>query len=431
MPASRRSPTLVIALVLLMVSAAFAMGIGAKGLLDDDSVSGRSVRGTPVEAVTTPADARAGDSRFELLDEIYDILNRDFVEPDRIDSEGLRVAAINGLIDALNDPHSVYLDKETFRLSSEGISGAFEGIGATVNQRDGAIVIAGTFRGSPAEGAGIRAGDIILTVDSTSTEGWSIQEAVARIRGPRGEVVELGVRHRNGEDELITITRGRIVVPSVQSLQIQNRDGSDVTDLAYIHISQYTDRTLQELRPFLDAIHAAGLTQLIIDVRGNPGGLLTATVDTTGEFLDGGLVLIEVDRDGNRRAFDAARGGRGINLQIAILVNAFSASGAEVMAAALRDHGRAVVIGEQTLGKGTVNIPRRLSDGSVLYVSTARWLTPDGDLIEGIGVIPDIIVEPTDDDFDQRRDVQLFAALDFLRGESSASTPGPTSPAVP
>ena len=421
MPASRRAPTLLIALVLLMVGAAFALGIGAKGLVDgDDAVSVRSLRGAPVEAATTSTESARG-SRFELLDEIYDILNRDFVEPDRVDSEDLRVAAINGLIDSLNDPHSVYLDEETFRLSSEGISGAFEGIGATVNQQDSAIVIAGTFRGSPAEGAGIRAGDVILAVDGESTDGWSIQQAVARIRGPRGEVVELGVRHRNGEEELIPITRDRIVVPSVQSLQIQDRDGVPVTDLAYIRISQYTGRTVEELRPFLDAIKAAELTQVIIDVRGNPGGLLTATVDTTGEFLDGGLVLTEVDRNGTRQAFNAPPGGLGIDLQIAILVDGFSASGAEVMAAALRDHGRAVVIGEQTLGKGTVNIPRRLSDGSVLYVSTARWLTPDGKLIEGVGVIPDIIVEPTDEDFDQRRDVQLFAALDFLRGESSAA----------
>ena len=286
------------------------------------------------------------------------------------------------------------------------------------------IVISGTFRGSPAEAAGIRSGDVILSVDGESTEGWSLQLAVARIRGERGTLVIVGVRHRDAVEEVLEITRDRIIVPSVQSIQIQDREGEAVTDIGYILISQFTARTQSELAPFLEATKNAGLVQLIVDLRGNPGGLLTATVDTVGEFIDGGLVLTEVDREGQRRAFGAQRGGKGVDLTVVLLVNGGSASGSEVMAAALQDHGRGVVIGEQTLGKGTVNIPRGLSDGSVLYVSIARWLTPNGELIEGVGVIPDIIVEPTDEDFQARRDVQLFAAIDFLRGQRGESASG-------
>ncbi len=437
MPQSRRFSGIVMGLVLVMVASAFALGVGVTGLLDEDAPAAeRSVRGSVITAesegapaagaLATPASADRGDrgSRFGLLDEVYQILNNDFVEPDRVNLDNIRIAAIDGVVESLNDPHSVYIDEETFRLSSEDISGAFEGIGATVNLQGEEIVISGTFRGSPAEAAGIRSGDVILSVDGESTEGWSLQLAVARIRGERGTLVIVGVRHRDAVEEALEITRDRIIVPSVQSIQIQDREGEAVTDIGYILISQFTARTQSELAPFLEATKNAGLEQLIVDLRGNPGGLLTATVDTVGEFIDGGLVLTEVDREGQRRAFSAQRGGKGVDLTVVLLVNGGSASGSEVMAAALQDHGRGVVIGEQTLGKGTVNIPRGLSDGSVLYVSIARWLTPNGELIEGVGVIPDIIVEPTDEDFQARRDVQLFAAIDFLRGQRGEAASG-------
>ncbi len=422
---SRAYRTLLLVLVLVMAGAAFALGVGVKALLDDDADPAplrvvRAATGAPAPAVSVSQDGR--DSRFNLLDEIYEILDREFVEPDRVNLEILRTAAINGAINALNDPHSVYIDEETFRLSSEDISGEFEGIGATVNLRGDEITIGGTFRGSPAEAVGLRSGDVIIAVNGESTEGWSLQFAVARIRGDRGTPVDITVRHQNGVEELFTIIRDRIIVPSVQSLQIRDRQGDTVTDLGYLIISQFTERTRGELIEFLGAIKSAGLTQLIIDLRGNPGGLLTATVDTVGEFIDGGLVLTEVSREGERREFNANRGGAGLDLEIVLLVDGGSASGAEVMAAALRDHGRAVIIGAQTLGKGTVNIPRGLSDGSVFYVSVARWLTPNDDLIEGVGVIPDIIVEFTDADFDLQQDVQLFAAIEFLRGQRDSST---------
>ena len=418
---------LIIGLMLVIVAAAFAVGVGITGLLDDDAtiVTARTLRSasdTEDARVSTTVVTDDRDSRFNLLDEVYEILNTEFVEPDRIDLDAIRVAAIDGVVESLNDPHSVYIDEETFRLSSEDISGAFEGIGATVQMQGDEIVISGPFRGSPAEGAGIRSGDAILEVDGESTAGWSLQLAVSVIRGERGTPVDITVRHLNDEIETITIIRDRIIVPSVQSFQILDRDGNAVTDIAFVLISQYTARTRTELIPFLEATKNAGLSQIIIDLRGNPGGLLTATVDTTGEFIDGGLVLTEVDRLGETRDFSAQSGGGGIDLEVVLLVDGGSASGSEVMAAALRDHGRAVIIGAQTLGKGTVNIPRRLSDGSVLYVSIARWLTPSGELIEGVGVIPDIIVEPTDEDFEQRRDVALFAALDFLRGRQAPTT---------
>ena len=421
---------LLLAPITLLAVAGFALGIGVKGLLDGDEPAMGSVRalrgGGSGPAVIDFAASDARDSRFSLLDEVYDILSREFVEPDRVELGGLRTAAINGAIASLNDPHSVYIDRETFHLSSESISGQFEGIGATVDQQSEGIFITGTFRGSPAEAAGIRSGDLILAVNGESTEGWPVQLAVARIRGPAGTDVVLTVRHRTGQEEEITVKRGVIVIPSVQAIQVEDAAGIAVEDLAYIAISQFTENTRAELVAVLEGVQSAQVDGLIIDLRGNPGGLLSATVEVTGEFLDGGVVLTEVNRNGDEQAFNDQAGGGALEIPLVILVNGGSASGSEVFAAALRDYGRAVIVGEQTLGKGTVSIPRHLSDGSVLYVSTARWLTPDRDLIEGIGLIPDFIIEPSDIDFEQRRDVQLFAAINYLRGlpiETPLATP--------
>ena len=258
---------------------------------------------------------------------------------------------------------------------------------------------------------------MILEVDGESTEGWSLEQAVAVIRGPRGTDVELLVRHADGEEELIVITRDRIVVPSVESLPITDRSGNPVADVGYILITQFTEDTRNELLELLDGARNAGLTQLIIDVRGNPGGLLNATVETTGEFIDEGVILRQIDREGNEEVFRDRAGGAGVDLELVVLINEHSASGSEVMAAALRDSGRAVLIGTTTTGKGTVNVPRRLSDGSVLYVSIARYLTPNNAPVEGVGVVPDIEIAIPDTGFEAGQDIQLYVAIEYLRGE--------------
>lgn len=425
-------------LVFVMIGAAFALGIGVMRVIDASDDYGRVLRssrdgGSPA-AIPVAVPSSEGDdeqpgavddggraSRFAILDEIVEILDKDFVEPAKFEALDAREAAINGIIDALEDPHTVFIDAERYRLASEDIGGSFEGIGATVNQVDGAIVIVRPFRNSPAQQAGIRAGDVILEVDGESTEGWSLEQAVAVIRGPKGTDVELLVRHADGEEELIVVTRDRIVVPSVESLPITDRGGNPVADIGYILISQFTEDTRGELLELLDGARNAGLTQLIIDLRGNPGGLLNATVETTGEFIDEGVILRQIDRDGNEEIFRDDAGGAGVDLVLVVLINEHSASGSEVMAAALRDHGRAVLVGTTTTGKGTVNVPRRLSDGSVLYVSIARYLTPENAPVEGVGIVPDIEIAIPDTGFEAGQDIQLFVAIDYLRGEYNPS----------
>ena len=424
-------------MVLTMLAAAFALGVGVMSVVEGDDGAGaylRSARATLGDDSSTPAaavpvtaesdaDGSHRSSRFAILDEIYAELDQLFVEPDVFEATDTRRAAIDGIIDALGDPHTVFIDAEDYRLSSEDVGGSFEGIGARVTTIDNQIVITLPFSGSPAERAGIRAGDIILAVDGDSTAGWPQELAVSRIRGRAGTTVELLVRHTDGEEELLIVERARIIVPSVTSLAITDRNNQPVADIGYIQIRQFTNNTPSELRELLDAAENAGLTKLIIDLRGNPGGLLRATVATTGEFVDRAVILNEHHRDGSTEVFRDERGGRGLDLDLAILVDSGSASGSEVMAAALRDLGRAVIIGETTGGKGTVNLPRQLSDGSVLYVSTARWTSPNGTQIEGVGVVPDITVVQPDTGFDAETDTQLNTAIDYLRGEWTPPEP--------
>lgn len=356
---------------------------------------------------------------FDILEEIYGILGEDFVNPDAVDPEVLRDGAIRGLIESLGDPHTIYIPPEDYALGIDIFSGSFEGIGAQVDLDPvtGEIVIVAPFRDSPAEKAGILPGDAILAVDGESTAGWTVADAVQRIRGPQGTPVTLTVRHTNGEVEDITITRGTIVIPTVFTRPVEDEDGSIVPDLAYLEIQQFTEETISDLSTELRRITDEGYRGIILDLRRNPGGGVDATVRVADMFLDEGVILTQIDRQGRETVYEATPGGEAVDIPLAVLIGPGSASGAEVLAGALRDNGRAVLIGEKTFGKGSVNHLRELSDGGALYVTIARWLTPSGEQIEGVGLSPDITVATTDEEFLTGVGPQLFAAIDYLHGD--------------
>ena len=388
-------------------------GVAGFAIGDGGSDSGRSG--------VTVSDTKG----FSILNEIYAILQEDFVNPDAVDPDVLRMGAINGLLQALGDPHTVYIDPESYSLGIDVISGTFEGIGAQVEQDpvSGDIVIVTPFRDSPAEEAGVRAGDIVRSVDGESTDGWTVAQAVKRIRGEQGTDVVLGIEHPNGGTEEVSITRGTIVVPTVFTRDIKDAAGEPVDEFAYIELQQFTDQAVRDLREELQKDIDAGYKGIIIDLRRNPGGGLDATVQTADMFLDEGTILTEVSRDGDRSVTRAEPGGPATEIPVVLLVGPGSASGSEVLACALRDNGRATLVGEQTFGKGSVNHLRELSDSGALYVSIARWECPDGEQIEGVGVEPDVKVEFTEEDIQADRDVQLFAAIDFLRENLTSAAP--------
>ncbi|TES83761.1 MAG: S41 family peptidase, partial [Dehalococcoidia bacterium] len=276
-----------------------------------------------------------------------------------------------------------------------------EGIGAYVTIKDEQLMIIAPIADSPADRAGIRAGDVILEVDGQSTTGMSLAEAVLLVQGPEGTRVDLLVLHEGEtEPELISIIRAVIEVPSVE---FEMRE-----EIAYIIISHFSERTTGELLPVMEAIVQQGAEGIVLDLRSNPGGLLDTVVDVAGFFLEEGVVVDVVDNEGNHDVYRVEVGGITTDLPLVVLVDEYSASASELLAGALQDYERATIAGARTFGKGSVNILRRLGDGSGLYITNARWFTPNGRLIEGEGIYPDYELELEGEDAVQW-------AIDYLR----------------
>jgi carboxyl-terminal processing protease len=336
-------------------------------------------------ALGTLNPAAGGD--FDTVTRAWDLLVNEYVEKDGLDTAALAEAAVNGMVDFLDDPYSAFLDPEAYQQSLASFEGRYEGIGAEVGLSDGEITVIAPFAGSPAEQAGIRAGDVILEVEGRSTEDLSLVEVIDFVRGPKGSSVSLLIRHL-GETETMEITVVREEIIKV-SVHFEMRG-----DIALIRLSRFTEQTNEELAPVLQSIQQQGAVGIILDLRGNPGGLLTAVVDVTSRFQSKGVILTVVDNEGGRETIAATSQDITTDLPMVVLVDGTSASGSEVLAGALADHGRATVAGATTFGKGSVNRLYQL-DGSGLYLTIARWLTPNGDLIEGQGVTPDVPLELT------------------------------------
>jgi len=336
---------------------------------------------------------------LDIVEEAWSIIFQDYVERDQLDPNKLTQGAVRGMVEALDDHYTSYLDTTAYELWTRSIEGKFEGIGAYVEVKDEQITIVAPIPDSPAEQAGIRAGDVILEIDGKSTEGMSLIEAVLNIRGPQGTPVALLVLHQGEtEPEVIKIIRSEIELPSVDSEMKE--------DIAYIEISYFSERTAQELAPVLESITQEA-TGIILDLRSNGGGLLDTVIDVTSFFLNEGVVMDMVDNQGQHTIYSVKTSQITTDLPMVVLVDGYSASGSEVLTGALQDYGRATIAGARTFGKGSVNILRPLKDGSGLYITTARWFTPTGRLIEGEGLTPDYELEEDED--------AIQWAIDFLK----------------
>jgi len=322
-----------------------------------------------------------------IIEEAWEIILRDYVNPEAIDVEALKQAAIEGMLEALDDPYSAYLDTETYQMSLSNLEGKFEGIGAYVGvNEDGQPIIIAPIPGSPAAAAGIGSGDIVLEVDGIATAGMSLGEVILHIRGPKGTPVRILVLHQGEtKPEEITIVRDEIELDSV----LFEMRG----DIAYIIISHFSERTDIELSRVLGSALQAEANGIVLDLRSNPGGLLETVVAATSHFLEEGVVFYKVDNQGQQTSQLVKDVSITTDLPLVVLVNRYSASGSELLAGALQDHGRATIAGEKTYGKGSINTLHQLEDGSGLYITTARCYTPDAHLIEGIGITPDYVVE--------------------------------------
>ena len=343
---------------------------------------------------------------FLRMVEVWELLEREHIDGGNLDAKELSDGAIRGMLGALDDPYAGFLNAAQYELESQDIKGFFEGIGAEVGMRDGQITILAPIPDTPAEMAGIRPGDVILEIEGESTRGMSLLEVIGKIRGEKGTPVQLLVRHLNSsEPELITIVRGVIPLESVSLLMQVGRIG-------LLRISSFTATTNNELEAALARFERSQGVGLIVDLRNNPGGLLSTTVDVTSQFLEDGLVLYQVDAKGDRTEWEVRSGGKAKDIPMVVLVNEFSASASEVFLGAIKHHNRATSIGTTTFGKGSVNNLWALSDGSGVNFTIAHWFTPDGLQIEGEGIPPDIVQESSED---ESEDLQFDLAIEVLQ----------------
>ncbi len=338
-----------------------------------------------------------------VLTQAWDFIFNDYVDQDRLDDSALSQAAIKGILEELDDPYTSFLDAESFKLGLSSLHGEIEGIGAQVGIREEQLTVIAPIAGSPADQAGVKAGDVILEVDGQPTSEMSLAEAVLKIRGPKGTAVVLLILHQNETEPVkIEIIRDKIELTST-ILEMKE-------DIAHIRITHFSGRTADEMLPILESLAEQGATGIIIDLRHNPGGLLDEVISVVSYFIPEGVVVKIVDNQGEVTIREVTPVHLTVDLPMVVLVDGASASGSEVLSGALQDYGRAIVAGQQTFGKGSVNILRQLDDGSGLYITIARWLTPDGRLIEGEGITPDI-------ELDLEGEEAVQWAIDYLKGQ--------------
>ncbi|MFC9599834.1 S41 family peptidase [Peribacillus butanolivorans] len=327
-------------------------------------------------------------SEFEKLYSTYDTIKDNYYE--EIDQDKLVDGAINGMIKSLDDPYSAYMDKKEASSFHESISSSFEGIGAEIQEQDGKIMVVSPIKGSPAEKAGIKPNDIILSVDGKSVEGLSSSEAVLKIRGEKGTKVELSISRAGESDPIdLTIKRDTIPIETVYSEMLD--DG-----VAKIQVTSFSEHTVQELETALNDMSKKDMKGLILDLRGNPGGLLDQAIDMASLFIPNGEVVLQVeDRSGKKEVFKSKNNGE-LKIPVVVLIDDGSASASEIVAAAVSESADIPLIGVKSFGKGTVQTAQDFDDGSNFKYTAAKWLTPKGNWIHKKGIKPDINVKLPD-----------------------------------
>ncbi|HUV52180.1 MAG TPA: S41 family peptidase [Dehalococcoidia bacterium] len=366
---------------------------------------------------------------LELVEEAWQVVINDYVDKDKLDLKELSDGAIKGMLDALGDPYAGYFSAEEYKIIKQfNIEGSYGGIGTVVTIDEGQILVVAPIEGTPAKEAGIKPRDRILEINGESTEGMILEQAALKIQGEPGTQVTLKIVHK-GEEEPVTlvITREKINVDSVYKEVLQDTPMpttipsptiSPISDnIAQIRVTYFSKRTGDEITSALKDVIAGGAVGIILDLRDNPGGTLNAAVTVASQFLAEGIVISAVDGNGEKQSLSVEKGGLALDIPLVVLVNSNSASASEVVAGALQDYERGVIIGTQTFGKGSLNHFRELSDGSAIYISIGRWFTPDGRQIEGHGLTPDIIIDRTEDDIAQGKDPQLDKAVEYLKSQ--------------
>lgn len=412
--ADTRSPSgsRFVQVLLAVLVLGFAVGLGFTGGMATMWFAQRSGTG-PISAATgTPTTASQREVRqdgLKRLEKILDILQDEYYEADDLDEAELLQYAASGLVTGVGDPYTMYVEPVHASVLAEDMQGTFEGIGATVNLHEKGLVIVRIQPGSPALKAQLVAGDVILKADDQALAGLEITKAVALIRGPAGTVVRLLVlREGVAEPFVVPVTRARVEPQIIDARMLDE-------GMAYLYLAEFNALSHTRVRESLQELLKQSPKGLILDVRGNPGGLLEMAINVASEFLPRGtLVVTQRWSDGSEKEYSARIRGTATDLPMVVLINGGSASASEIVAGALRDHQRATLIGEPTYGKGAVQNVHELDDGSSLRVTVSKYYMPNGESPDLNPIEPDIAVALTAEDVAAGTDPQLDRAVEFL-----------------
>ncbi|NLG29506.1 MAG: S41 family peptidase [Chloroflexi bacterium] len=390
----------------------FAVGLGFTGGMATMWLAQRAGNGPISAATATPSPADQLEVRqdgLDRLEKILDILQDEYYEAADLDEVQLLQRAAGGLVAGVGDPYTMYVEPVQASVLAEDMQGTFEGIGATVNLHEEGLVIVQIQPGSPALKAQLVAGDIILKADDQDLAGLDLTEAVALIRGPAGTVVRLLVR-REGVTEpfVVPVTRARVETQIIDARMLDE-------GVAYLYLAEFNALSHDRVRESLQDLLKQDPTSLILDLRGNPGGLLEMAINVASEFLPRGtLVVTQRWSDGSEQAYSVRIRGTAPDIPMAVLINGGSASASEIVAGALRDHQRATLIGEPTYGKGAVQNVHALDDGSSLRVTVSKYFMPNGESPDMNPIEPAIAIAYTAEDMTAGTDPQLDRAVEFL-----------------
>jgi len=364
-------------------------------------------------ASTVSSDKLLSDETVEKLDEIYENINIYYYED--FEKEDLEESLYKGLVDGLDDPYSVYYTKEEYEDLMVSTTGTYYGIGAGLSQDLDTMVVTITkvYRGTPAEEAGLKNGDIILAVDEWEATSMEVSELVQHIRGEAGTTVHMTIYRESTEETLeFDVERRHVELPSIEGEMLDNGIG-------YIQITEFQSKTDEQFEEMLAGFQEQGMKGLIVDVRANPGGLLSSVVNLCDYILPEGLIVYVEDTFGNKEEYQSNKSC--VDVPMVVLIDENSASASEIFAGALKDYQYATLVGKTTYGKGIVQNIIPLEDEDALKLTTAKYFTPNGNYIHEVGITPDIEVEyeytgPEDETYDKQYDSQFLKAVEVMQG---------------
>jgi len=348
---------------------------------------------------------------FALFWKVWDLVQQEYLDRP-VDGQQMLYGAISGMVSSLGDPYTAFLPPELNEAVTESLNSEYQGIGAELGLKEGQLVIVAPLDGSPAKAAGIRPGDKIFQIEGESTASITISEAVAKIRGAAGTISTLLIGRDGEEPQEIKIKRDVIKIDSVVW-----EDKGDGT--VYLRVSRFGQDTNSEWERVVKEVNVRmdELDAIVLDLRGNPGGYMLSAIHIAGEFFNGKTVVVQEAATGEQIDYPSKRNQGQFNdvPGLFVLVDEGSASASEILAAALREHNKAVLIGTKTFGKGTIQDAKDFEDGSGIHITTNKWLTPSKDWVHDVGITPDIIIEFTEEDITNNNDTQLNKALELAK----------------